>query len=136
MKKLLLLISVIAIFASCKNNNSVKVNPNDSTTVTFIDTLYNFGTLIQGETVSTTFKFKNTGDKPLVISQVMTSCGCTVPTYSDKPVTPGSDGFIKVTFNSNGKHGDQYKIITIVANTKPERHQVYLKGNVRETSDK
>ncbi len=69
-------------------------------------------------------------DKPLLISEVHTSCGCTVADYTDKPVNPQSEGYIKVTFNSAGKHGEQYKTITIVSNTKPEKTQLVITGTV------
>nr|HNH67158.1 DUF1573 domain-containing protein [Bacteroidia bacterium] len=68
--------------------------------------------ITEGEIVSYNFKFKNSGKAPLIITQASASCGCTVPEYSKDPIAPGQEGFIKVTFNSEGKHGMTSKTIT------------------------
>lgn len=137
MKKIFFIVSVLFVFAcSSKNNGSnIEINPNDTTTVEYTNTRFDFGTLIQGEKVSYTFKLKNTGDKPLLISDVHSSCGCTVPSYSEEPVSPGEEGFLKVTFNSAGKHGNQYKIVTVVSNTKPEKTELIITGDVKVPTD-
>jgi hypothetical protein len=128
--KNLIYILLVFLFFGCKNETNVEINPNDITKMEFEQTTYDFGTISQGEQVSVTFKFKNTGDKPLVIKEVTTSCGCTATSYSKKPVTPGSEGFIKVTFNSAGKRDSQHKSIIILANTEPERNELFIKGTV------
>jgi Protein of unknown function (DUF1573) len=137
MKKIFFIISVLFVFAcSSKNAESdIKINPNDTTAVEFTDAKFEFGTIQQGEQVSYTFKFKNTGDKPLLITDVHSSCGCTIPSYSEEPLSPGSEGFLKVTFNSAGKHGNQYKIITVVCNTNPEKTELVISGNVKVPTD-
>lgn len=132
MRKYLSLVLLIFIFACNQNDeNSQKVNPDDTTKVEFTDKVFDFGTIIQGESVKHTYKFKNTGNKPLVINEVHSSCGCTVPSYSDEPIKPQSDGFIKVTFNSAGKSGNQYKVVTIVTNTNPDVNELVIKGTVK-----
>ncbi|HQP01868.1 MAG TPA: DUF1573 domain-containing protein, partial [Bacteroidia bacterium] len=78
---------------------------------------HEFGPITEGEIVSYNFKFKNSGKAPLIITQASASCGCTVPEYSKDPIAPGQEGFIKVTFNSEGKHGMTSKTITLLANT-------------------
>lgn len=135
--KQILLLSMVFLFAiACKNEDkSVKVLETDSTTISFTETLFDFGEIMQGEQIKHTFIFKNSGDKPLLIKEVHSSCGCTVANYTDKPVNPQSEGFIKVTFNSAGKQGSQYKTITIISNTKPEKNVLVISGNVKFTSD-
>jgi hypothetical protein len=137
MKKILLLsVLTFFIFACSKQTKSeVKINPSDSTKIQFSETSFNFGTLKQGEKVEHTFIFKNIGKEPLVISEVHTSCGCTVADYTEKPVNPGSQGYVKVTFNSAGKHGQQFKTIIIKANTKPEKTMLVITGTVDTTSE-
>ncbi len=132
MKRIILFFPVLfSIFLACNTDTSTnQPQEGDTTTVEFPDTNFDFGTIEQGEQIMHTFKFKNTGDKPLLISEVHTSCGCTVADYTDKPVNPQSEGYIKVTFNSAGKHGEQYKTITIVSNTKPEKTQLVITGTV------
>ena len=77
------------------------------------------GKIYQGDTIMHTYKFKNTGNMPLVLSNVSASCGCTTPSYSTDPVQPGESGYIKVKFNSKGKEGKLNKTVTAYANTKP-----------------
>ena len=72
-----------------------------------------FGHVPQGEIVDTFFTFKNVGKTPLHISQAKGSCGCTRPTWPDKPIEPGESGRIGVRFNSAKRSGDQAKTITV-----------------------
>ena len=68
------------------------------------------------------FKYKNTGDKPLVIQKVQPSCGCTVAETPEKPIAPGEEGVIKGAFDSNGRQGMQHKSLSVQANTKGTQH--------------
>jgi len=94
-------------------------------------TEYDFGTIAQGQKVTQVFKFKNVGDADLVISDAKGSCGCTVPTYPEKPIAPGSSGEIEVVFDSAGKSADQVKTVTLYANTSPTEFVLKLKGFVK-----
>lgn len=102
----------------------------DTTTVSFSETEYNFGTINEGDKAVHTFKIKNTGDKNLIIAQAYGSCGCTVPEYPKEPIAPGETGDITVTFNSAGKHGDQRKSITLMCNTERRSELLYMLGHV------
>ncbi len=86
----------------------------------FEKTEHDFGTIKEGEKVSYTFKFKNTGEAPLIISKVQPSCGCTAPEWSKEPVPVGGEGYVKVEFDSNGKPNIQQKSVTVTANTWPQ----------------
>ncbi len=88
-------------------------------TMVFEKTTHDFGTISQGERVTTQFKFKNTGGTDLVISEAHGSCGCTVPDYPRKPIPPGGEDVIKVEFNSEGKSGKQEKTVTLTTNCEP-----------------
>ena len=85
----------------------------------FEKTPHDFGTISQGERVTTQFKFKNTGGSDLVISDAHGSCGCTVPDYPRKPIPPGGEDVIKVEFNSEGKSGKNEKTVTLTTNCEP-----------------
>jgi hypothetical protein len=98
--------------------------------IKFTEEEHDFGKIIEGETVSFDFKFRNTGKSDLIIADVSTSCGCTVPTYPRTPVRPGEDGIIKVAFNSVGKRGYQTKSIVVVANTQPNVTTIKIKAQV------
>ncbi|MCX6282896.1 MAG: DUF1573 domain-containing protein [Bacteroidetes bacterium] len=91
---------------------------------------HDFGKIIQGESVAYEFRFTNTGKTDLIIVDVSTSCGCTVPSYSKTPIRPGDQGVIKVSFNSAGKHGFQSKNILVVANTQPNTTLLRIKAEI------
>lgn len=92
---------------------------------------YDFGEIMQGDKVEYVFKFTNTGNAPLIISNARASCGCTVPEWPKEPIPPGDTGEIDVVFNSAGKSGRQTKSIRISTNIGDQPEVVYLKGNVK-----
>jgi hypothetical protein len=98
----------------------------------FAETSHHFGEITAGQKVSYVFKFKNSGGSQLVITQVSGSCGCTVPEYSKNPVSPGGEGEIKVTFDSNGKSGMESKTITVLANTIPATKVLTISAEVMQ----
>ncbi len=97
------------------------------------DTLrHNFGTFSQDNpVVKCEFKFTNTGTAPLVIHQAFASCGCTVPTYTKKPVKPGESGSINVTYNGKDRFpGHFQKTITIRTNALSEVTRLTIEGTM------
>ncbi|MFZ2897934.1 MAG: DUF1573 domain-containing protein [Saprospiraceae bacterium] len=101
-----------------------------TTTIQFAETEFDFGTVDQGEAVTHVYKFKNTGNEPLIISSAKGSCGCTVPKWPNEPVPPGKEGEMLVEFDTKGKSGMQNKKVTITANTNPQQTFIYIKGNI------
>lgn len=95
---------------------------------TFEKEVHDFGTIVQGEKVAYSFKFKNTGKGDLIITDAKGSCGCTVPEWPKEPIAPGGEGKIDVVFNSEGKSGQQNKKITITANTVPSMTVLAING--------
>ncbi len=112
------------------NTNVTKQVTSDPTTVEIIDSVYDFGTINEGDIIEFSFRFKNTGNKPLEIADAKASCGCTVPEKPTAPIKPGEMGFIKVKFNSDRKPGEAHKSITVTSNAMPEFPELYLKGTV------
>ncbi len=96
----------------------------------FAEITHDFGTLKSGSSVTYEFKFKNSGDKDLIIAQAKGSCGCTQPEYPKDPVAPGDEGVIKVTFNSTGISGQITKNVTIIANTSPSTKVLTITAEV------
>ncbi|HRV53039.1 MAG: DUF1573 domain-containing protein [Bacteroidetes bacterium] len=91
---------------------------------------HEFGSIKEGDVVSFDFKFRNAGKAPLIITQASASCGCTVPEYSKDPIAPAENGFIKVTFNSEGKHGMTSKTVTLLANTTPNTKVLTISADI------
>ena len=153
MKKTLLILSLIAfgltsVSAQTVNNGKgktasdnpkenkvkpVKANSDTSSTDTaamvFEKKTHDFGTIEEGTRAKTVFKFTNTGNVPLVLTNVKPSCGCTSPNWSREPIAPGETGEITVEFNSNGKGGSTFhKSVTVTSNAGVT--VIYIKGNV------
>ncbi len=125
--------------ASGKNPNATvtqQVTNSQAPVMTFTETVHDFGKLVQGEIVKYTFHFKNTGKSDLRISRVSTSCGCTVGKYPHRPIKPGGEGDVEVTFNSTYKEGYQDKSIMILANTDPARTVLRIKAVVELPKDR
>ncbi len=97
----------------------------------FEETVYDFGTVLEGKQVSHVFKFKNTGKVPLLISDAKATCGCTVPNYPKDPIPPGESGEVSVKFNTSGKKNDQNKPVTLIANTFPQKTVLNMRGFVQ-----
>lgn len=100
------------------------------TEITFTETEFDFGTVAEGEKVKHVYKFKNTGSEPLILSNAVGSCGCTVPQWPREPIAPGATGEVLVEFNSQGKAGDRNQKVTVTANTNPAQTFISLKGKV------
>jgi len=101
----------------------------------FNEEKHDFGDINQGDKVEHVFEFENTGNEPLIITNVQTTCGCTAPEWPRDPVAPGQSSKIKVVFNSSGKIGRQNKVITIVRNAKNPMNKVSIVTNVLPKKD-
>ncbi len=98
--------------------------------IIFEKKLHDFGRLSEGENIAYSFKFTNTGDANLLISNCDATCGCTVADFPKNPIKPGETGFITVTFNSTGKRGRQEQMVDVMANTQPNRTQLVIRAMV------
>lgn len=138
---ILLVLSVILV--SCHNNDNklsteLVNNPKSAETptdkqpvITFAKTEFDFGRILQGEVVSYTFRFTNTGNVPLIITSVEKSCGCTASDYPRQPIAPGEGGDIKITYDSKGHFGFQSKTVTVYSNAIPSQTTLRIKAEVR-----
>ena len=100
------------------------------TSIAFVDSLHDFGTINEGEKATYTFKYTNTGENPLVLEDVRASCGCTLPEWTKDEIAPGGEGLIKVVYNSDGRPGEFKKTITVIANTQAEVTLLTIMGKV------
>lgn len=123
------LISIILLFATFQlSAQENKVNAE----IMFKDTLHIFGKIWYRGNAEYEFVFKNTGKIPIIINDVKSSCGCTVPEWSKEPVLPKEKGVIRVKYDTN-RIGEFYKIITVYSNAKNSPIKLYVQGNVRVT---
>lgn len=109
---------------------SGKALPGSPPEITFAEQKHDFGKLVQGETVSYSFIFRNTGGSDLVISSAQGSCGCTIPSYPKGVVKPGEEGQIDVKFESSGKSGLVQKTVTLVTNCTPSTKVLTISATI------
>ena len=108
----------------------VEAVKEDYPIMNFEETEYHFGNISQGSIVEHSFKFTNTGNADLVITNAKGSCGCTVPNYPKEPIAPGESGEINVKFDSKNRSGSQYKTVTLTTNTENGIERLTIKSNV------
>ncbi|MBK6834684.1 MAG: DUF1573 domain-containing protein [Bacteroidetes bacterium] len=144
MKKIILSVSTAILLAACGSDDS-KITTDDINisasangtqnagslpVIQFEEETHDFGKITQGEKVSFSFKFKNTGKSNLLISSAQASCGCTVPKPPKDPLAPGATDKIDVTFDSNGKSGKFDKQITVITNCDPNTKVLKITGEI------
>lgn len=144
MRKIVLAISVLSLFAftSCKENASEKIKTDNVAqaavrdeaakavpVMTFEKMEHDFGTIEQNAAQETAFKFTNTGNAPLIITDAKSSCGCTVPNPPKEPIAPGESSELMVKFNGAGQN-QVTKAITVTANTEKGSEVIRIKAFV------
>jgi len=141
MKKLILTLTVASfvVFTSCKENAAEKIKQENVEkaaerdaqaivfpTITFDKTEHDFGQIMNGTPVETVFAYTNTGQSPLVVTDIKSTCGCTVPKdWSREPLMPGASSQFTVKFNGKGANKVS-KTITLTTNTERGNEQVKI----------
>ncbi|MCX7987007.1 MAG: DUF1573 domain-containing protein [Bacteroidales bacterium] len=95
----------------------------------FAETEHDFGTIAEGSAAEFAFVFRNVGNEPLIISNVQTSCGCTVPAWSQEPVKKHEQGVVKVQYNTRIL-GSFKKTIHVHSNAANSPITLTIKGTV------
>jgi hypothetical protein len=123
MKKLIIvaLISLIGYTASAQAKISFKNETVD------------YGKIVKGSDGVRVFEFTNTGDAELVVTNVKSSCGCTVPKKPEGPISPGASGSIEVKYDTN-RVGPIRKTVTVYSNADEPIKALKIKGEVLNTS--
>lgn len=138
-----LIMAVMLVTVSCKEKASSKIVADNVESATdrdeaqknlpvmsFEKSEHDFGTIEQGTPQETTFKFTNTGNAPLIITDAKSSCGCTVPQYpKNTPIAPGDTGELLVKFNGSGQN-QVTKTVTVTANTEKGTELLRIKAFV------
>ena len=123
MKKLVLMILFMTIGITMVSEQNKAEFKFDQITI-------NVGTFPASSPVKkAVFTFTNVGNAPLVINEVIASCGCTIPKYDRRPIAPGQKGSIEITYNGQGKFTGHFKkSITIKSNARTEMTRIYIEG--------
>ncbi len=98
--------------------------------IAFEEEVHDFGRVIEGEKITYAFKFSNTGKADLLITDVKSTCGCTVPEFTNEAMKPGESGTVKITFDSSNRKGFQNKSITVISNAIPSTTILKIKAQV------
>lgn len=147
MKKVILGLSALCLvaFTSCKDDATKKINSDnvaaaaerdatagDFPVVNFQEAEHDFGTIANGTPVETKFKYTNSGNAPLVVSNIKSTCGCTVPSdWNREPLAPGESAEFTVKFNGKGTN-QVSKTITLTTNTETGSETVKIKAFVEK----
>jgi hypothetical protein len=127
MKKILLLtlLTVFGITTSNAQETTKKIKATatkvtktpkvDGAGMVFENEVIDYGTIAQNAEGKRQFIFTNNGTKPLIITNAVGSCGCTVPTTPKEPIAPGQKGIIGVKYDTN-RVGPFTKTVTVTSN--------------------
>ncbi|UOB16995.1 DUF1573 domain-containing protein [Abyssalbus ytuae] len=127
MKKLVLLLFVgMMAFAVSAQDKTAKIE--------FKADEIDYGDIAKGSDGVRIFEFTNTGDVPLVISKVYSSCGCTIPKKPEEPILPGKTGQIEVKYDTK-RVGPIRKTVTVVSNADTPTIALKIKGKVLDTNE-
>lgn len=117
MRKYLFLLLVLVLAAPAFAQESQNGEKKNGAVISFDKKTHEFGDMMQGDKVEHTFYFTNTGNEPLIITNVQVQCGCTTPKgWPREPIPPGGKGELTISFNSAGKMGRQNKTVTVISN--------------------
>ena len=137
MRLLWVIVPLVILAAGCGQDTGGSKPMSDTaslTTIKWLDSIVSFDTAKAGDQVKVTFRFRNTGNKPLYLSEVKAGCGCTVPDYTKGAIAPGAGGEVTGLFNTMLAHGGSArKTIFVLANTKDNaRHTLIFTGFIKD----
>ncbi len=132
MKKLMLVLFVgfLSLNANSQENN-VKAEDQDANApvIEFVTEIIDYGKIEHNANGVRVFKFKNVGNSPLIINNVKSTCGCTVPKKPTDPIMPGDSGEIEVQYATN-RIGGFSKTISVYSNAVTKVKSLRIKGIV------
>ncbi len=142
MKKVMLIV-LLACFGTCIAQNTATktektpkaekntVKKTKAPQIHFDALEHDYGTIFEEDNGTCEFSFKNTGKEPLVLQNVYSSCGCTVPSWPKEPIMPGKSSAITVKYNTS-RIGKINKMITVISNAEnTPRVELFIKGEVK-----
>ena len=128
MKKIVLVLFVSLLgFSLTAQDTTAKIEFKSETV--------DYGEIEKGSDGIRVFEFTNTGNAPLVISNVKSSCGCTIPKKPEAPILPGKTGEIQVKYDTN-RVGTIRKAITVTSNADTPTKILKIKGEIKAPEGK
>ena len=133
MKKVIFLIGIMLLTTGAAKAQDTKTQSGPE--IEFEEIVHDYGDVPYNGNGECEFRFTNTGDAPLLIQKPKSSCGCTVPSWPDKPILPGESDVIKVTYRTN-RVGNFNKTVTVTSNAiKNSTVVLRIKGRVLEQAN-
>lgn len=129
MKRISIILSILLIASSVSFAQKNKRKKKNVDEMQFAQEMYDYGTLEYGADGTYKFSFTNTSNKPLVISNVKSSCNCTAPAWSKEPIQPGKSGYITVKYNTI-LPGMFNKTVQVFSSAKNSPVRLSIKGKV------
>lgn len=133
MKKIILSLSILlasaAVISAQTVGGATPIQSENTAVISFEEEVVDYGTIEQGADGVREFVFTNTGKTPLIISNAVGSCGCTVPTWPKEPIKPGQKSTIKVKYDTK-RIGAINKSVTITSNATEPTKIIRIKGTV------
>jgi hypothetical protein len=131
--------SLTANHSDTPNTSNVQAQPVDTSKITKVEWLdgikRQYKPIKEGDKLDITFRVKNIGNKPLIITSVNPGCGCTLAEKPEKPIVPGETGTIKASFNSEHQGtGIKSKTVNVFANTEPQMTSLTFEVEVKPKS--
>lgn len=127
----LLSLLVASLFGVTAMAQELPQDDSKKAAIEFAESEHDFGTISEGDgPVSFVFTFKNVGNAPLVLTRVISSCGCTTPSFSKDPIAPGKEGKVTVTYDPAGRVYPFVKTISVYSNGKKGPAVLTIRGEV------
>ncbi|BDD09865.1 hypothetical protein FUAX_22970 [Fulvitalea axinellae] len=130
------LLNLLPILIGLLAFSSAKAQTTGKPHVYVADSVFTFGDIPQGKAVTKTVSIKNTGESPLLLHHVLTTCGCTALDWPQSPILPGKNASMKITFDSAGKSGRQNKVVRIVSNADNGSYIIRFTANIVPAKNK
>lgn len=133
MKKILVIVGIVVLFAavSCSQTAKNSSGKPSGAVIEFETREHDYGTIPFKGDGTYEFVFKNAGKEPLVLKNVRSSCGCTVPEWPKEPINKGEKSIIKVSYNTRIT-GSFSKSISVYSNASDAPFVLVVKGKVEE----
>ncbi|HOP04609.1 MAG TPA: DUF1573 domain-containing protein [Tenuifilaceae bacterium] len=132
MNRIIIILALVAMAGlnAFSQDTAPAATTETKTTIEFNKLVNDYGEIEFMSDGACVFEFTNLGEEPLVLTNVRSSCGCTVPDWPKDPIKPGEKGVINVKYNTRSV-GNFNKTITVYSNGQPSPIILRIKGTVK-----